>query len=104
MALAARGSVGETIAPRANAAGQVIPSTMAWAVTATATAVARTSPTADIEIARASARRSRGEAKKPAQYSSGGRNATRTSSGGSSTAGMPGTNPRTSPPRTSRIG
>ena len=104
MALAASGSVGETIAPSANAAGQLMPSTTAWATTATATMVARTSPTADSEIARASARRSRGEEKKPAQYSSGGRNATRTSSGGSSTSGMPGRNPITRPPRTSRMG
>jgi hypothetical protein len=104
MALAASGSVGETIAPRANATGQVIPSTMAMAATATAAAVARTSPTASSEIVRASARRSRGEAKKPAQYSSGGRKATRTSSGGRVTSGMPGTNPITSPPSTSRIG
>ena len=67
MAVAASGSVGDTIAPSANAAGQLMPSTIAWATTATATVVARTSPTADSEIARASARRSRGDEKNPAQ-------------------------------------
>jgi hypothetical protein len=67
MAVAASGSVGETMAPSANAAGQPSPSMAAWATTATAAAVTRTSPTAAAEIARASARRSRGEEKKPAQ-------------------------------------
>jgi hypothetical protein len=71
---------------------------------ATALMVASTSPTASSVIARASAPRSRGDAKSAAWYSNGGRNSTRTRSGGNSARGTPGTNPRTRPPRTSRIG
>ena len=67
MAVAASGSVGDTIAPSANAAGQLMSSISAWATAATATMVTRTSPTAASEIARASARRSRGDEKNPAQ-------------------------------------
>ena len=43
-------------------------------------------------------------AKKAAEYSSGGRKITSTSSGSSSTSGSPGMKPSTSPPTTSTIG
>ena len=65
--VAAIGSVGETIAPRTNAAGHDRPSTTACATTATATVVATTSPTASCEIARTFARRSRSEVKNAAE-------------------------------------
>ena len=65
-AVAAAGSVGETIAPRTKeiAQGRSITS---WAITATAPAVAMTSPIADSEITRASVRRVRRSAKKAAE-------------------------------------
>ncbi len=46
------GSVGETIAPNRNAAGQVRPSTSACATVATASVVAPTRPSASSEIGR----------------------------------------------------
>jgi hypothetical protein len=104
MAVAASGSVGDTIAPSANAAAHGSPATSAWATTATAVMVTSTSPTASSVIGRALAHRSRGEEKNAAWYSSGGKNSTKTRSGGSSADGIPGTNPSTKPPRTSRIG
>ena len=67
IAVAASGSVGATIAPRANAAAQGRPSTIAWATTATAKVVTRTSPIESIEIARRSARRSRSDEKNAAE-------------------------------------
>ncbi len=57
--VAATGSVGETIAPSANAIAHGIPSINSCAITATAHVVASTSPIEVREIARASARRSR---------------------------------------------
>ena len=56
MVMAASGSVGETIAPSANAAAQDMSATRPRETTATAAAVIRTSATAISEIARASAR------------------------------------------------
>ena len=50
IAVAATGSVGETIAPSTNAAGHDMPSITAWATTATARAVASTSPIASTPI------------------------------------------------------
>ena len=58
IAVAATGSVGETIAPRTKAAGQDIPSITACATTATASAVASTSPIESIPIGRMFWRRS----------------------------------------------
>ena len=66
MAVAAIGSVGETIAPSTNAAGQVRPSTTACATTATPTVVTTTSPTASNPIGPALARRSRRDVKNAA--------------------------------------
>ena len=104
IAVAATGSVGATIAPSVNAAAHERPPISSWATTATAHIVASTRPIAAIEIARASRRSSCRLAKKAAEYSSGGRNTTSTSSGASSTVGIPGTKPSTSPPTTSTIG
>ena len=66
IAVAAIGSVGETIAPSTNAAGQVSPSTTACATTATPTVVTTTSPIASRPIGFAFARRSRSEVKNAA--------------------------------------
>jgi len=104
ISLAASGSVGETIAPSANATAHGIAGTSAWMATATTTVVASTSPTASSEIARRSARRSRRFAKNAAEYSSGGSRIASTSSGGSSMCGMPGIRPITTPPTRSGIG
>jgi hypothetical protein len=60
VAVAATGSVGATTAPSTNAAGQLMPSTAAWATTATATIVMSTTPTARNDSVPSSARRSRG--------------------------------------------
>jgi hypothetical protein len=70
--VAASGSVGDTIAPSANAAAQGSPPTSVCATTATAQMVTSTSPTASSVIGRALAHRSRGEEKNAAWYSSGG--------------------------------
>ena len=58
-ATAATASGGETIAPSANAAGQPISGRTVCTTTATATVVARTSPTASERIGRSSALTSR---------------------------------------------
>ena len=97
MAVAATGSVGETIAPSANAIAQGSPIT-SCPTTATAPIVRSTRPIAVIEIARRSALSARRSEKKAAAYSSGGRKTTRTRSGSSSISGMPGTSPSASPP------
>ena len=102
--VAATGSVGATIAPSANAAAHGRSSISACATTATVHIVASTSPIASIEIARISRLRSCRFAKNAAEYSSGGRKITSTSSGSSSTSGRPGTKPSTRPPATSTIG
>ena len=60
------GSVGETTAPSANAAGQARSST-SWATTATLATVKKTSPTASRPIGRVFARRSRSEVKNAAE-------------------------------------
>lgn len=67
IALAASGSVGETIAPRTKATAQGMPSIIVWATTATVTMVASTSPMASVEIVRRSRRRSRSDEKKAAE-------------------------------------
>jgi hypothetical protein len=64
IALAAVGSVGETMAPSTNAPGQVRPGMAAWATTATASIVVRTRPTARRVIGRTLARSSRSDVKK----------------------------------------
>jgi multisubunit Na+/H+ antiporter MnhG subunit len=64
IAVAAIGSVGETMAPSTNAALQDMESTAAWATTATTVMVAITSPIASIPMGRAFARRSLREVKK----------------------------------------
>ena len=103
IAVAATGSVGETIAPSTNASAQPKPSA-SWATAPTASVVASTSPTASRETARMLRRSSRSGVKKAAAYSSGGRMISRTSSGSSTTSGIPGVTASASPPTTSRIG
>ena len=66
IAVAAMGSVGETIAPSTKALGQVRPSTNACATTATPTVVITTRPTASSPIGRTLALRSRSDVKKAA--------------------------------------
>ena len=63
IAVAAAGSVGDTIAPSAKDIAQGSPIS-SCPMTATAAAVARTSPIADSEMTLASARRARRSAKK----------------------------------------
>ncbi len=104
IAVTATGSVGETIAPSTNAAGQDMSGTTAWRQTATATQVSSTSPTDRSEIDPTLRRRSRSEAKNAAEYSSGGRKISSTRSGSSSIVGMPGMKPIARPPRTRKIG
>ncbi len=67
IAVAATGSVGETIAPSTNAAAHDIPGITAWATTATTSIVASTNPTASRPIGRRFARRSRRLVKKAAE-------------------------------------
>ncbi len=62
IAIAASGSVGERMAPSANAAAHGSPATTVWAATATADIVTSTRPMALIAIGRALLRRSRVEA------------------------------------------
>ena len=64
-AVAATGSVGPSTAPSTNAIPHGTPATW-WATTATATTVARTSPTASSEIGSALARSSYADASKAA--------------------------------------
>ena len=66
IAVAATGSVGETIAPSTNAASHDRPGTTAWTHAATATQVASTRPIESAEIGPALRRRSRSEAKNAA--------------------------------------
>ncbi len=63
IAVAATASVGATIAPITKQTGHDSPSMNVWATAATVSIVARTMPTASIEIARAFVRRSRREVK-----------------------------------------
>ena len=65
IAVAATGSVGETIAPSTNASAQP-KSSASWATTATTTIVASTSPIASSEIGRTLRRSSRSGVKKAA--------------------------------------
>ena len=65
MAVAATGSVGETMAPRAKAMGQVRPNET-WPTTATTTVVTSTRPIEVSDRARASARSARRSKKKAA--------------------------------------
>ncbi len=102
--IAASGSVGDTIAPNANAAAHGTSGTAQWIAAATAHIVSSTRTTALSVIARALWRRSRTDAKYAALKSSGGRNSSRTRSGSSSTCGTPGAKPMRLPPTTSRIG
>jgi hypothetical protein len=102
-AVAAAGSVGETIAPSAKAIAQGRSST-SWPMTATTPVVAITRPIALKPMTRASWRSARRSAKKADAYNNGGRKTSRTRSGSSWTWGMPGTSPRASPPSTSGIG
>jgi hypothetical protein len=104
MTPAATASVGDSTAPRTNAACQDIPWMTAWATTATATVVTTTRPTDSSVIGPRLARRSRSEEKNAAAYSSGGRKIRRTRSGLSPVAGTPGRKPITAPPHTSRMG
>ena len=66
IAVAAIGSVGETIAPSTNALAHGRPSIAAWATTATTAVVASTIPTASRPIGLTFARRSRREVKNAA--------------------------------------
>src|SRR4051794_27663762 len=101
---AASGSVGDTTAPRTNAASQERPGTIACAAKATAHIVTSTSPTALRVSPRRLARRSLKFAKIADPYRSGGRKTTSTTSGSSLTSGNPGTKPNRAPPTTSTIG
>src|SRR6476661_6729011 len=101
---AATGSVGDTIAPRTNAACHDMPGTTACATQATAPMVASTSATELMVSERRSARKSLKLLKNADLYSSGGRNSTSTTSGSSSTGGIPGIKPNSAPPMTSTIG
>jgi hypothetical protein len=67
IAVAATGSVGETIAPRTNAAAHDMSGTTACTHTATATHVMSTRPTDSSEIGATLRRRSRSEAKNAAE-------------------------------------
>ncbi len=60
---AATASGGDTIAPRATAAAQLMPGTAACATSATTAVVTSTSPIASSEIGRRFARKSRSEVK-----------------------------------------
>ena len=103
IAVAATGSVGETIAPRTKASGHESPITRC-ATPATMTVVSATKPTERSPMGRMFALRSRKEEKNAATNKSGGRKISNTSSGASSTSGTPGIKPRTNPPRTRKIG
>src|SRR4051794_9376125 len=101
---AASGSVGDTIAPSANAADHGIPSMSACATTATAAIVMSTRPTELSVRARKFARMSPKLEKNAAPYRSGGRKTTSTTSGSRCSSGTPGTRPNSAPPITSTIG
>ncbi len=103
-AVAARASVGATIAPSAKAAAQPISGTRAWATAATATIVTSTSPTESLTMGHRFARRSRIGVSNAAPNSSGGRNTSRTSSGSRAMCGSPGSSPSTTPPTTNSAG
>jgi hypothetical protein len=100
----ASGSVGDTIAPSANAAAHGISGIRACATTATAIIVISTNPTALSVVPRRLARMSPRLAKNAAPYRRGGRKSTRTTSGSRLTSGMPGMNPNAAPPMTSTMG
>ena len=104
IAVAAMGSVGETIAPSTNAELQERPSIAACATAATTTVVTITSPTESRPIGRMFSFSSCSDVKNVPAYSSGGSTATSTRSGGSSSSGMPGRKPTATPPITSTIG
>ena len=93
MTVAAIGSVGETIAPSTNAELQARSSIAVCATTATASIVTITRPTESRPIGRMLSFSSCSDVKKVPAYSSGGSTATSTRSGGSSSSGIPGTNP-----------
>ena len=97
VATAATASVGAITAPSMNAAGQVRPSTSAWAATATADIVTSTSASASRPSARLSACSSRGEEYQPAASSSGGTKTSRTTCESMSTSSRPGTNASAEP-------
>jgi len=103
IAVAAAGSVGETIAPSAKAIAHGR-SISAWASHATATVVTRTNPMALSEITRASPRSARRSKKNAEEYNNGGRKTSSTRSGSSWMSGIPGINPNNNPPITSGIG
>jgi hypothetical protein len=103
IAVAAAGSVGDTIAPSAKLTAHGSPTT-SWAMNPTAAVVASTSPIAFSEMTRASSRSARRSVKNAPAYSSGGRNTSRTRSGSSWISGIPGSRPSTNPPSTSGIG
>ena len=102
--VAATASGGATIAPRVSAAARPMPGIMAFATRPTASVVNSTRPTARRRIGRAFARKSRIGVKYAAANRMGGRNRAKTRSGWSSMRGRPGTRPRATPARSSRIG
>src|SRR5215216_43284 len=103
MAVAATGSVGETMAPSTKATGHESP-TAQCAIPATTSIVSTTRPTERSPMGRTLARRSRGEEKNADTYKSGGKKISNTSSGASSMSGMPGTKPKARPPMTRKMG
>ena len=92
------------MAPSAIASGQPRPGTRACATTATAAALARTSPTASEATVGNSVRRERIDVKKAATYTIGGTNTMRTTSPSISICGSPGTSPSANPPTRRTIG
>ena len=95
---AATGSVGETSAPRTNAAAHGSPTTQC-ATAATVTVVSSTSPIARDDIGHRFALRSRGEEKKADEYRSGGRKISSMRFGGNWMVGTAGMRLRASPPK-----
>src|SRR6266550_4894090 len=102
--VAARASVGPTMAPSVSAAAQLRVGIAACTTAPTMTIVKITSPTDRRTSGARFARRSRSGDSAAALNSSGGRNTIRTRSGSSSMRGRPGTKARPSPPRTSSVG
>ena len=104
MAVAATASGGETMAPSMMAAAQLSPGNSQCAMAATAAVVAKTSPTASMEIGRRLARNSRRDVKYAAAHRIGGRKTRKIRSEFKRTVGKPGIKARTRPPMTNNMG
>ena len=95
-------SVGATTAPSTHATGQDRPSQ--WPTTATAPAVTSTRTTEVRTTTRRLVRISRSDVVSDSQYSSAGRNSSSTTSGGSVTSAVHGTQASGTPPSSSTTG